>query len=159
MRLFHSETDYNPLRVGGMMISNQILSDRITRGYLTILTGLLLLVALVCIGMWAQPSRPSSPSVKPSAPAAVVPAQPGTTHELTAVDLEAFLDGLMPAQLEREAVAGGVIVVVKDGHVIFAKGYGYSDMSKRTPVTPDSTLFRPGSISKLFTWTSVMQLV
>src|ERR1019366_2498159 len=142
-----------------MMISNQILSNRHARGYLTILTGLLLLVALVCVGMWAQPSRPSSPSVKPSAPSAVVPVQPGTTHELTAVDLEAFLDGLMPAQLEREDVAGAVIAVVKDGHVIFAKGYGYSDMAKRTPVTPDSTLFRIGSVSKLFTWTSVMQLV
>jgi CubicO group peptidase (beta-lactamase class C family) len=142
-----------------MMISNQILSDRHARGYLAILTGLLLLVALVCIGMWAQPSRPSSPSVKPSAPAAVVPAQSAPTHEMNAADLEAFLDGLMPAQLEREDVAGAVIAVVKDGHVIFAKGYGYSDMAKRTPVSPDNTLFRPGSISKLFTWTSVMQLV
>jgi CubicO group peptidase (beta-lactamase class C family) len=142
-----------------MMISNQILSNRHARGYLTILTGLLLLVALVCVGMWAQPSRPSSPSVKPSAPSAVVPTQSAPTHELTAVDLEAFLDGLMPAQLEREDVAGAVIAVVKDGQVIFAKGYGYSDMAKRTPVTPDSTLFRPGSTSKLFTWTSVMQLV
>ena len=43
--------------------------------------------------------------------------------------------------------------------MIFAKGYGYSDIEKRTPVSPDSTLFRPGSISKLFTWTAVMQLV
>ncbi|MGD0506947.1 MAG: serine hydrolase, partial [Terriglobales bacterium] len=29
----------------------------------------------------------------------------------------------------------------------------------KTPVTPDGTLFRPGSVSKLFTWTAVMQLV
>jgi CubicO group peptidase (beta-lactamase class C family) len=78
---------------------------------------------------------------------------------MTATDLEAFLDGLMPAQIEREDIAGAVVAVVKDGQVIFAKGYGYSDMAKRTPVTPDSTLFRPGSISKLFTWTSVMQQV
>jgi CubicO group peptidase (beta-lactamase class C family) len=141
-----------------MMISNQILSDRHARGYLTILTGLLLLVALFCIG-WAEPSRPSSPPVKTAVPAALAPAQPGAAHELTAVDLEAFLDGLMPAQIQREDVAGAVVAVVKEGQVIFAKGYGYSDMAKRTPVTPDSTLFRPGSISKLFTWTSVMQLV
>src|SRR6266850_7165345 len=80
-------------------------------------------------------------------------------HDLTGSDVEAFLDGMMPSQLERENVAGAVIAVVKDGHVIFAKGYGYSDMEKRKPVTPDATLFRPGSISKLFTWTSVMQLV
>ena len=62
---------------------------------------------------------------------------------MTAADLEAFLDGLMPAQLEREDVAGAVVAVVKDGQVLFAKGYGYSDMAKRTPVTPDATLFRP----------------
>jgi len=51
------------------------------------------------------------------------------------------------------------VLVVKDGKVLFAKGYGYSDVEKKTPVSVDSTLFRPGSISKLFTWTAVMQLV
>lgn len=91
-------------------------------------------------------------------PAATSPLPPGT-HELTATDLEAYLDGMMPAQLEREDIAGAVITVVKDGQVLFMKGYGFSDEAKRTPVTPDNTLFRPGSISKLFTWTSVMQLV
>ena len=39
------------------------------------------------------------------------------------------------------------------------KGYGFSDIEKRTPVSPETTLFRPGSVSKLFTWTAVMQLV
>jgi len=140
------------------MISDRILSYSHTRRCLTILAGLLLLVALFCIG-WAEPSRPSSPPVKTSTPAVFVPTPPDTAHEMTAADLEAFLDGLMPAQLEREDIAGAVIAVVKDGQVLFAKGYGYSDMAKRTPVTPDSTLFRPGSISKLFTWTSVMQQV
>ena len=52
-----------------------------------------------------------------------------------------------------------VVVVVKDGKILFEKGYGYSDVAKRKPVDPESTLFRPGSVSKLFTWTAVMQLV
>ena len=65
----------------------------------------------------------------------------------------------MPLQLQRENIAGAVIVVVKDGQVLFSKGYGYSDVALHKPVVPDATLFRPGSISKLFTWTSVMQLV
>jgi CubicO group peptidase (beta-lactamase class C family) len=78
---------------------------------------------------------------------------------MTAPDVEAFLDGVMPLQLEREDIAGAVIAVVKDGHLLFAKGYGYSDVAKRTPVNAGGTLFRPGSISKLFTWTSIMQLV
>src|SRR6266478_8721383 len=88
----------------------------------------------------------------------VAPAQSSTAHELTSTDLEAFLDGMMPSQLQRENIAGAAIVVVKDGKLIFAKGYGFSDVEKRAPVTADRTLFRPGSISKLFTWTSVMQM-
>ena len=80
-------------------------------------------------------------------------------QNMTAPDVEAFLDGVMPLQLEREDIAGAVIDVVKDGKILFTKGYGFSDVAKRTPVTSDATLFRPGSISKLFTWTSIMQLV
>jgi CubicO group peptidase (beta-lactamase class C family) len=79
--------------------------------------------------------------------------------ELTATDLESFLDGLMPLQLGRADISGAVVAVVKDGKLLFAKGYGYSDYEKKVPVSPENTLFRPGSISKLFTWTSVMQLV
>jgi CubicO group peptidase (beta-lactamase class C family) len=83
-----------------------------------------------------------------------VPAAP-----LTAQDVEAFLDGLVPLQIERDDIAGAVVVVVKDGKVLFAKGYGYANREKKKPVSADDTLFRLGSISKLFTWTSVMQLV
>jgi len=79
--------------------------------------------------------------------------------ELSATDLETFLDGFMPLQLEHADIAGAVVAVVKDGKLLFAKGYGYSDYEKKVPVSPENTLFRPGSISKLFTWTSVMQLV
>jgi len=78
---------------------------------------------------------------------------------MTAADVGAFLDGLIPVQLQRDDIAGAVVAVVKDGQVLFAKGYGYADVSAKKPVSPDGTLFRPGSISKLFTWTSVMQLV
>jgi CubicO group peptidase (beta-lactamase class C family) len=78
---------------------------------------------------------------------------------MTAADLEAFLDGFMPMQLERENLAGAVVLIVKDNKVLFAKGYGYMDVKAKKPVSVDGTLFRPGSISKLFTWTSVMQLV
>lgn len=80
-------------------------------------------------------------------------------QSMTASDIEAFLDGVMPLQLQREDIAGVAVAVVKDGKLLFSKGYGYSDVAKRTPVSADATLFRPGSISKLFTWTSIMQLV
>lgn len=78
---------------------------------------------------------------------------------LTRDDLAAWLDGFIPFALQRGDVAGGVVVVVKDGSVLLEKGYGYADMATREPVDPLRTLFRPGSTSKLFTWTAVMQLV
>lgn len=47
---------------------------------------------------------------------------------------------------------------MKDGNVLLQKGYGYADEKKKTPVDPVTTIFRLASISKLFTWVSVMQL-
>src|SRR4029450_784777 len=71
---------------------------------------------------------------------------------------ETFLDGIVPLQLERDDIAGATIAVVKDGKLLLAKGYGYADYEKKRPVSAEETLFRPGSVSKLFTWTAVMQL-
>jgi len=65
----------------------------------------------------------------------------------------------MPYAIERGDVAGAVVAVVKNGEVIFAKGYGLADVEKHKPVDAERTMFRPGSVSKLFTWTAVMQLV
>jgi CubicO group peptidase (beta-lactamase class C family) len=79
-------------------------------------------------------------------------------HELTATDAEAFLDGVIPLQLAQQDIAGATVSIVKDGKLLFAKGYGYRDVAQKQPVIADETLFRPGSISKLFTWTAVMQL-
>jgi CubicO group peptidase (beta-lactamase class C family) len=106
----------------------------------------------------AQTTKETTPSKTTAVETKLATAQGPTACELTGADLEAFLDGMMPSQLQRENVAGAAIAVVKDGKLIFAKGYGFSDVAKRTPVTADNTLFRPGSISKLFTWTLVMQL-
>lgn len=117
----------------------------------------LLFLVFCTLGLNGQAPKPVTR--KAEAKPESVPANPATTHEMTADDVGAFLDGIMPQQLARENIAGAVISVVKDGKVLFAKGYGYSDVEKKTPVSPDNTLFRPGSISKLFTWTSVMQLV
>ncbi|KGQ18018.1 Beta-lactamase [Lysobacter dokdonensis DS-58] len=86
-------------------------------------------------------------------------AMPGPTDRMTQADVEAWLDGFMPYALEQTDVVGSVVVVVKDGKILLNKGYGFADLAKRTPVDADKTLFRPGSISKLFTWTAVMQLV
>ena len=79
--------------------------------------------------------------------------------QLTATDVNAWLDGFMPYALATGDIAGAVVVVVKDGQILTQRGFGYADVAQRTPVDPTRTLFRPGSISKLFTWTAVMQQV
>jgi CubicO group peptidase (beta-lactamase class C family) len=47
---------------------------------------------------------------------------------------------------------------VKDGEVLFTRGYGKANVEKGEPVLADKTLFRIASITKLFTTTAVMQL-
>ncbi|HET9390279.1 MAG TPA: serine hydrolase domain-containing protein, partial [Steroidobacteraceae bacterium] len=127
-------------------------------------------------GKTTPPTTPPAtpgPSVTPAAPAAAasdssahaatsdgpIPNPSTTAHSLDKTDLEAWLDGFVPYALANGDIAGAVVTVVKDGELIFAKGYGYSDVAHHTPVDPERTLFRPGSVSKLFTWTAVMQLV
>jgi CubicO group peptidase (beta-lactamase class C family) len=73
--------------------------------------------------------------------------------------LEAFVDGLVEPLMAANNSPSGVVVIAHNGEQIFAKGYGFEDVEKQTPVDPAQTLFRPGSVSKLCTWISVMQLV
>ncbi|MDD2196935.1 MAG: serine hydrolase [Bacteroidales bacterium] len=70
-----------------------------------------------------------------------------------------FMDGVLKAKLRSSDVAGGVIVLTSGSEVILKRGYGYADILTREPVAVDSTLFRIGSISKLFVWLAVMQQV
>jgi CubicO group peptidase (beta-lactamase class C family) len=79
--------------------------------------------------------------------------------ELTPSDADAWLDGFMPYTLESSEIAGAVVVIVKDGQVLTQRGFGYADVAARKRVDPAATMFRAGSISKLFTWTAIMQLV
>jgi CubicO group peptidase (beta-lactamase class C family) len=74
-------------------------------------------------------------------------------------ELETFLDGTISSLMQDRHIAGGVVAVVKDGQVLLTKGYGFENVAQEKPVDPTTTLFRPGSVSKLFTWTAVMQLV
>lgn len=84
---------------------------------------------------------------------------PAAEFSLERDSLEAFIDGVISAELKSGNIAGVTFSFVKDGEIFLAKGYGYSDVKGRLPVEPDKTLFRPGSVSKLITWTAVMQLV
>lgn len=75
------------------------------------------------------------------------------------VALEAFMDGLIAANMKEKKVVGATLAIVHNGKVVLKKGYGFADWQTQKPVNPDTTLFRIGSISKMFVWVSVMQLV
>ena len=90
---------------------------------------------------------------------AASPSPTSTTPTLTKQDLDAWLDGYFPYAISSGDIAGVVVVVVKDGQVLTERGFGLADVKTRRPIDPKTTLFRPGSVSKLFTWTAVMQQV
>src|SRR4029077_10980143 len=133
-------------------------------GDMTRLRSLFLLLALcTLVPALALPPQTPAPS-KTAAPSAATETKPSagtpapSVHPLEKADLEAFFDGLVPLQMERSDVAGATVLAMKDGKELLKKGYGYSDITKKTHVDPDTTMFRLASISKLFTWVSVMQL-
>ncbi|MBX7483466.1 beta-lactamase family protein [Qipengyuania sp. 6D47A] len=82
-----------------------------------------------------------------------------TGADLTKSDLDTWLDGYMPYALGDGDIAGAVVVVVKDGEILTQRGFGLANVEDRIAVDPERTLFRPGSVSKLVTWTAVMQQV
>ena len=114
----------------------------------------------IAIGLTSAQGAPPSPLLSQAAPLSSKEAgqstQTSPVPELTKADFETFLDALIPSQLRNRNIAGAVVSVVKNGQVLFQQGYGYADFEAKEPVLPDQTLFRPGSISKLFTGTAVM---
>src|SRR5579864_8524010 len=127
---------------------------------------LLRLVFSICLGTLlistAESQVPQLPGPKAASstqPVPLPPPNPKNPPQLTAQDVSAFLDGFLPLQLQRDDVAGATISIFQNGQPLILKGYGYADFKKKTPVDPVVTTFRPGSISKLFTYVSMMQLV
>jgi CubicO group peptidase (beta-lactamase class C family)/D-alanyl-D-alanine dipeptidase len=68
------------------------------------------------------------------------------------------LDGLIMRELADKGIPAASIALVDDQTVVWAKGFGLANSRTRTPATAD-TVYRVGSVSKLFTDLAVMQLV
>lgn len=74
-------------------------------------------------------------------------------------EVETFLDAFLAREMAEKHIPGATFVLVKDGEIFLAKGYGLGDVAAQTPVDPEKTLFGVASVSKVFTATAVMQLV
>jgi CubicO group peptidase (beta-lactamase class C family) len=98
--------------------------------------------------------RPQAAPVAPVAPAGKLrPGQP-----IPPAELAAFVDGVMNAQMRQLHIAGAAVSVVQNGRTVLLRGYGYAAVDPHRPVDPERTLFRIGSVTKLFTWIPLSQL-
>ncbi|TVQ69186.1 MAG: class A beta-lactamase-related serine hydrolase, partial [Balneolaceae bacterium] len=66
--------------------------------------------------------------------------------------LRVIVDEIMAGFMDSLNIAGATVAVVRDGQLFFSGGYGLADVRRRVPVDPGRTLFRIGSVTKLFTW-------
>ncbi len=115
-------------------------------GFLRAFAGLLAFVAILA---------PIAAPAFPAAPAGGRGPRPEAGDEAVA----RFFNDYVSRTMKRLELPGGAIVVVRDGRVLLAKGYGFADLGERRPVDPERSLFRAASISKLLPWLLVMQLV
>src|SRR5699024_8712671 len=75
-------------------------------------------------------------------------------------DVETVVDQIMEQYIgEEKDIPGLGIVIVKDNQVLLEKGYGFADIERQLKVDPERTVFEAASISKVFTWSAIMQLV
>ena len=115
------------------------------------LTSLVVLVVATAAHAQAPPESEMQTPARAGTPLAAGPRDPA--------EIGPFMDGLMAGTMKEKTIAGATVSVVRDGRIVFARGYGYADLDTHRPVDPERALFRIGSVSKLFTWTAVMQLV
>lgn len=88
--------------------------------------------------------------------ASATPANCGTATPTALAD---FFDHELPGRLRHDRVPGAVVSVVSGHDTVFAKGYGRADPDHGVAFSPSRSLVRIASITKLFTWTAVMQQV
>ncbi|MCH7605525.1 MAG: beta-lactamase family protein [Chloroflexi bacterium] len=135
-----------------------------------IMAGGALIFALVAASVLAQHRSTGKPVWAPALIAFALLLLPGITW-LTGdepparraptgmpVPAMASFDQVVTGLMERWQVPGGALAVVKDGRLVFARGYGLADVERNEPVQPDS-LFRLASVSKPITSVTILKLV
>jgi CubicO group peptidase (beta-lactamase class C family) len=100
------------------------------------------------------------PLATPVAASAATPDVPGNGCGVaTPAAVADFFNQNLPPKLAADHVPGAVMSVVSGGQTVFAHGYGLADVAHGVAFEPDRSLVRIASITKLFTWTAVMQQV
>ena len=119
-----------------------------------------------------QPAPAPVPAAPPSAPPTSLnqkPLQPGPaivqgpqrtlSTPISADDIETFTDSVVRSLMQRDHVVGATVAVVQGDTPLLVKGYGFDRLNPIRRVDPNNSLFRVGSISKVFTWIVARQEV
>jgi CubicO group peptidase (beta-lactamase class C family) len=85
------------------------------------------------------------------------PPQPILLSGAAVPGMEAF-DSIFSDFMRNHSIPGGAVAVMRDGKLIYARGFGYADVENNTPVQPDA-LFRIASMSKPITSAAIFKLI
>ncbi|MGZ3298154.1 MAG: serine hydrolase, partial [Asticcacaulis sp.] len=97
---------------------------------------------------------PTSLNQKPLSPGPAIVQGPQRTLStpISADDIETFTDSVVRSFMQRDHVVGATVAIVQGDTPLLVKGYGFDRLNPLRRVDPNNSLFRIGSISKVFTW-------
>jgi CubicO group peptidase (beta-lactamase class C family) len=111
--------------------------------------GYFLAVASICV---------SACTLSPTESAAA-PAPQAASESNDAARIAAIVDPLIGADLSASGTPGAAFVFVRDGRIVYAQGYGVSDVATSSVVDPEKTVWPVASITKVITAMAALQLV
>lgn len=106
---------------------------------------LALAIALLLAPLPGRADTPETTGTAPGAPAA-------------AAELAVFTADFVPQAMAEADVPGLVLVVVADGEIVLAEGFGHATVDPPRPVDAETTVFRVGSVSKSLTASAILAL-
>jgi CubicO group peptidase (beta-lactamase class C family) len=110
------------------------------------------------IGMVLAASCGGEPTTTPVTLPVTPPVQPEIPITGSAVLGMASYDLVISDFMRKHKIPGGAVAVMRDGRLIYARGFGYADVENKGLVEPDA-LFRIASVSKTLTSAAIMMLV
>src|SRR3982750_3670071 len=97
------------------------------------------------------------PTTPPVSPPVTPPAQEIPISGAAVPGMGSY-DQIIPDLMRKYAIPGAAVAVMRNGKLIYARGFGYADVESKAPVQPDA-LFRIASVSKPITSAAIMKLV
>ncbi len=80
------------------------------------------------------------------------------TNELSEFKQSDYIDRQFENFLEKWAMTGMSVAIIKDERLVYAHGFGYSDRENKIKMTPGN-IFRVASVSKMLTAVAIIKLV